>query len=238
MEFNYFDIIASVIILLLGLKGIINGFFKEVFGLIGIIGGIFIASRVGNEVGQYLSNLIFKFENSAAINFTGFLVALAVFWFFMIVVGYIFKKLSSVSGLGIFDRIFGFIFGPILSHLSDKFGRKPLLLISQIGTLIGFAILAISQNIYWVYVSRIVDGIFGGNFPIAKAIIGDVVDPIDRSREMTNVGTAHNLANLIGPAIGGILSKSTGLVGPGLIAAFLSFSTVCSVSNLVCLVTS
>jgi len=88
-----------------------NGFFKEVFGLIGIIGGIFIASRVGNEVGQYLSDLIFKFENSAAINFTGFLVALAVFWFFMIVVGYIFKKLSSVSGLGIFDRIFGFIFG-------------------------------------------------------------------------------------------------------------------------------
>ncbi|MHA1720258.1 MAG: MFS transporter [Promethearchaeota archaeon] len=124
------------------------------------------------------------------------------------------------------NAIFGFIFGPILSHLSDKFGRKPLLLISQIGTLIGFAILAISQNIYWVYVSRIVDGIFGGNFPIAKAIIGDVVDPIDRSREMTNVGTAHNLANLIGPAIGGILSKSTGLVGPGLIAAFLSLITI------------
>ncbi|MEA2091332.1 MAG: CvpA family protein, partial [Campylobacterota bacterium] len=109
--FNYFDITASVIILLLGLKGILNGFFKEIFGLIGIIGGIFVASRVGNEVGQYLSDLIFKFENSAAINFTGFLVTLAVFWFFMIAVGYIFKKLSLLSGLGIFDRILGFIFG-------------------------------------------------------------------------------------------------------------------------------
>lgn len=111
MEFSYFDLIASVIILLLGLKGIINGFFKEIFGLIGIIGGIFIASRVGDKVGTALSDMIFKFENSAAISFAGFLVTLALFWLFMIGIGYIFKKLSMLSGLGIFDRILGFIFG-------------------------------------------------------------------------------------------------------------------------------
>jgi len=111
MEFNYFDIVASVFILLLGLKGILNGFFKEIFGLIGIIGGIFIASRVGNQVGQVMSDMIFKFENTSAINFTGFLTTLAVFWLFMVVVGQIFKKLSAMSGLGILDRIFGFIFG-------------------------------------------------------------------------------------------------------------------------------
>jgi len=110
MEFSYFDIIISIIVLFLGLKGIINGFFKELFGLLGIVGGIFIASRVGDDVGQLISDSVFKFENSAAIGFTGFLVTLALFWLLMVVVGLIFKKLSSVSGLGIFDKILGFIF--------------------------------------------------------------------------------------------------------------------------------
>ena len=111
MEINYFDLIVAAIILLLGLKGIINGFFKELFGLIGIIGGIFVASRMGDQVGEYLSNLIFHFSNHSAISFTGFLVTLIVFWIVMVIVGIAFKKLSSVSGLGIVDRIFGFIFG-------------------------------------------------------------------------------------------------------------------------------
>lgn len=111
MTLNYFDLIVSIIILLLGLKGIINGFFKELFGLIGIIGGIFVASRFGNEVGQYLSDAIFKFENSSAIGFAGFLATLAAFWLLMIAVGFLFKKLTSMSGLGAFDKILGFVFG-------------------------------------------------------------------------------------------------------------------------------
>jgi membrane protein required for colicin V production len=111
MEFNYFDLIVAIIILLLGLKGVINGFFKELFGLVGIIGGIFVASRVGDDVGLYVSNLIFKFDNASAITFTGFLITLIVFWILMISMGALFKKLSAISGLGIFDKLLGFIFG-------------------------------------------------------------------------------------------------------------------------------
>lgn len=111
MDLNYFDLVVGVIILLLGLKGILNGFFKELFGLIGIIGGIFIASRVGDDVGQLLSDMIFKFDSQAAISFTGFLVTLALFWLLMILTGMLFKKLSALSGFGAMDHILGFIVG-------------------------------------------------------------------------------------------------------------------------------
>lgn len=111
MDINYFDIIIGAIILLLGLKGIINGFFKEVFGLLGIVGGVFVASRLGDSVGEYLSSLIFHFENHSAISFTGFLVSLILFWVFMIALGMILKKLGKLSGLGVYDKILGFLIG-------------------------------------------------------------------------------------------------------------------------------
>lgn len=111
MEFNYFDLGAMAIILLLGLKGVINGFFKEIFGLVGIIGGIFIASRFGSAIGEQLNNAIFNFDSQGAVDFTGFLATLAIFWVLMILLGYGFKKLSKLSGLGVYDRILGFVFG-------------------------------------------------------------------------------------------------------------------------------
>ena len=111
MEFSYFDLVVGIIILLLGLKGIINGFFKELFGLIGIIGGIFIASRLGDSVGGLVSDTIFKFESDAAVSFVGFIATLIIFWAAMIVLGMILTKMSKVSGLGPIDKVFGFIIG-------------------------------------------------------------------------------------------------------------------------------
>ena len=124
------------------------------------------------------------------------------------------------------NAMFSFIFGPILGKLSDKYGRKPLLLISQVGTFVGFLMLAFSNSIWMLIVSRIVDGVFGGNFPIAKAIIGDEVPPNDRGIQMANIGIAHVLASLIGPGMGGILFSIGGLLLPGLFAAGLSLFTM------------
>ncbi|MFX1313490.1 MAG: MFS transporter [Promethearchaeota archaeon] len=124
------------------------------------------------------------------------------------------------------NAIFSFIFGPLLGKLSDRFGRKPLLLISQAGTCAGFLLLAFSNSIWMIIVSRIVDGVFGGNFPIAKAIIGDEVPPKDRSIQMANIGVAHVLASLIGPGLGGTLYGIGGILLPGLFAAGLSVFTI------------
>lgn len=111
MEVNYFDIIVSVIILFLGLKGILNGIFKEIFGLLGIVGGIFMASRLGNSVGTFSNDLIFNFDNNSAVAFTGFIIVLAIFWLLMILIGSAFKRLTVLSGLGPLDKALGFVFG-------------------------------------------------------------------------------------------------------------------------------
>ncbi|MFX1304765.1 MAG: MFS transporter [Promethearchaeota archaeon] len=124
------------------------------------------------------------------------------------------------------NAMFSFVFGPILGKLSDRFGRKPLLLISQAGTFVGFLILAFSNSIWILIISRIVDGVFGGNFPIAKAIVGDAVPPKDRSIQMANIGVCHVLASLIGPGLGGILFSIGGILLPGLFAAGLSVFTM------------
>lgn len=110
MEFNYFDAVLFAIILFLGLKGIINGFFRELFGLVGIVGGIFLASRVGDSVGKTISDLVFNFQSNSAISFTGFIFTIVIFWLFMLGVGSALKKLSFASGLGVFDKVLGFVF--------------------------------------------------------------------------------------------------------------------------------
>lgn len=111
MDLNYFDVAVGSIVLLLGLKGLLNGFSKEVFGMVGIVGGVYVASHLGGYIGIFLSDHLFHFESSTSVNLVGFIFALAIFWLLMVALGAGFKKLSSLSGLGPLDRGLGFVVG-------------------------------------------------------------------------------------------------------------------------------
>src|SRR6476619_7862881 len=99
------------------------------------------------------------------------------------------------------------IFSPILGRLSDKHGRRPVLLISIIGTGIGFLILGFATTLWMLFVGRILDGITGGNISTAQAYIADVTTKEDRAKGLGLIGAAFGLGFVFGPAIGGVLSR-------------------------------
>lgn len=109
-DFSIFDLIIISITLILGLKGLFRGFIKEIFGIIGIIGAIFVASRISKDVGDVIAPIL-AIESEATIKLIGFIIAVIGFWLIVYVLGVIVSKIFSASGLGVVDRIFGFIFG-------------------------------------------------------------------------------------------------------------------------------
>lgn len=111
-SFTVFDIVIVSITVLLGLKGLFRGFIKEVFGLVGIIGGIFVASRMSGEIGNAIAPIL-ALESNATIKLIGFIIGLIGFWAVVYVLGIILSKIFAASGLGIFDRILGFLFGSL-----------------------------------------------------------------------------------------------------------------------------
>ena len=99
------------------------------------------------------------------------------------------------------------IFTPILGKLSDRFGRRPVLLISIAGTAVGFALMGIAQSLTLLFVARILAGITGGNISIPQAYIADVTAPEKRSHAMGMIGAAFGLGFTFGPLIGGLMSQ-------------------------------
>ena len=95
---------------------------------------------------------------------------------------------------------------PLLGKLSDRVGRRPVLLISLLGTSAGFFLMGISGSLPLLFVARIIDGITGGNISTAMAYIADISAHEDRSKRMGLIGAAFGLGLIFGPAIGGLLS--------------------------------
>ena len=118
-----------------------------------------------------------------------------------------------------------FIGAPVLGRLSDRYGRRPVLLISQLGTFIGFMILGFANTLLMLFVSRIIDGISGANISTAQAYIADVTDEKNRAKSFGLIGAAFGLGFIIGPAVGGFLSQF-GYHVPAFFAAGLSLLTI------------
>lgn len=119
------------------------------------------------------------------------------------------------------------IAGPVLGQISDRVGRRPLLLVSQMGTFIGFLILAWAGTLWVVFLSRVIDGLTAGNLSLAQAYISDVTKPEDRAKAFGVIGVAFGIGFLIGPAISGFLSTYS-YQYPIFAAAALSLTSILS----------
>jgi DHA1 family tetracycline resistance protein-like MFS transporter len=120
---------------------------------------------------------------------------------------------------------FQFFSAPIAGRLSDIYGRKPLLILSQLSTFLSFVILGMADTLFLVFVSRIVDGLLGSNFTIAQAYLSDISSKKDRSKAFGLTGAAFGVGFLIGPAIGGTLSLISYSL-PAYIAAGITIITI------------
>jgi DHA1 family tetracycline resistance protein-like MFS transporter len=121
-----------------------------------------------------------------------------------------------------------FIFSPILGRLSDKYGRRPVLFVSMLGSALGYVVLGLANTLVLVFVGRIISGITGGNISAAHAYIADVTTRENRAKGMALFGAAFGFGFVAGPAIGGITSKY-GVHIPFFIAACLSMIAALSV---------
>ena len=135
--------------------------------------------------------------------------------------------------------LFQFVGSPVLGALSDTHGRKPILLISHGGTLIGWLLFVgalylpdvqiwtIALPLIGIGLARVVDGITGGNISVAGAYVSDVVAPEERSKAFGMVGATFGFGMLIGPVMGGLVSATSfGFAGVGMLAAIISLITL------------
>lgn len=114
---------------------------------------------------------------------------------------------------------------PILGRISDRVGRRPMLIISQIGTFFGFMVLGFSNALWLVFVARVIDGVTAGNLSLAQAYVADVTEPENRAKSFGIIGIAFGIGFLLGPALSGYLSQ-IGLHIPIFVAAGLSATSV------------
>jgi DHA1 family tetracycline resistance protein-like MFS transporter len=119
-----------------------------------------------------------------------------------------------------------FVGGPVWGNVSDRIGRKAVLIVSQIGATIGWTMLAFAPNIGIVFVARIIEGFSGGNISVTQAYVSDLVEPEKRGRAFAYIGAAFSSGLIFGPLAGGFLVAKYGFTIPFLLAAGLQVITL------------
>jgi MFS family permease len=135
---------------------------------------------------------------------------------------------ASPTAVGLLVSAYAFcqlLSGPFLGRWSDRVGRKPLLIVSQLGTFASRLLLAWAGTLWLVYLARIIDGLTAGNLVLAQAYISDVTEPENRTKSFAVIGISFGIGFLLGPAISGALA-GYGLAVPILLSAALSAVSV------------
>jgi DHA1 family tetracycline resistance protein-like MFS transporter len=122
--------------------------------------------------------------------------------------------------------------GPLLGRISDRTGRKPMLLVSQVGTLLGFALMANAWTLWVIFAARVLDGLTAGNLSLAQAYISDKTAPEDRSKSFALIGIAFGVGFFFGPFISGYLAKHVGYTAPIWLAAGMSAASILCTATL------
>jgi DHA1 family tetracycline resistance protein-like MFS transporter len=134
----------------------------------------------------------------------------------------IISKVALIGGLLTFSyAIMQFLFAPVLGNLSDKYGRRPILLFSLLGFGLDYLLLAFAPSIGWLFVGRIIAGITGASMTTASAYIADISTPETRAQNFGMIGAAFGLGFIVGPMIGGLLGEMGPRI-PFLVAAGLA----------------
>jgi len=136
------------------------------------------------------------------------------------------SEASTIGGLLLFAyAVTQFVFAPVIGGISDRYGRRPVLLLSLLGLGIDYVFHAYAPTIGWLFAGRIIAGMMGASFTTAGAYIADISAPEKRAQNFGLIGAAFGLGFIIGPVVGGVFSKIS-LQAPFLVAAGLSFANV------------
>src|SRR5438552_15073277 len=127
-------------------------------------------------------------------------------------------RAATVGLLMSFYSLAQFVFAPVWGRLSDRVGRRPILLLGLLGSVAGFTLFGLASTLGLLFVGRVLMGIFGATILTAQAAVADVTAPQDRARAMGLIGAAIGLGFLLGPALGGVLASLSSVLRLPLLA--------------------